>query len=475
MFLGVRCLVFPVEVKISRRLTLTHTYIYLCTQTQGWDLGPVPVFEAEGLETEDGEEEEDDKDSTGGFSCGAKTPARDTRRVWAEERAKFETALRARREREARVRLRQRHGGSFLQHLSPVLSLGRGASGGGGRIAAEEVEEEDAATDAAATDPLSRRRQQQQQTTTPLLAEVHRALAALTGGALAPAPEPDEEELEEAEEDAAELVALAASWSASVASAGGEGGSAAAGAASSSVKPQQLPQQSTATALVITTATALPAALRRLLPLLLLGGGLPWLFHHHHRPTPHIAHLCLALLATAILRQLGVALASPRSRALRRGAFLLSFVFLLAAMASLLWSAFCKYVCVFGCGVWIVDGWNLNRSGREAPNPILHSSTITNTQSHTHRPVLLPNRSRPVGRLLRQKPSPPPISSHDDAWARLQRVETLYLPLLLWLYGEARRAWRRYLRSRRRLWEEWGYACPPDWEREGNNNKVHVE
>lgn len=322
---------------------------------QVWDLGPVPVFEAAGLEAEDDEEGNDDEkeDSSGGdFSGGAKTLARDTRRVWAEERVKFEAALRARREKEARALvLRQRHGGSFIHRLSsPVLSLGRGgASGGGGRIAAEEVEEDDADADAdaAATDPLPRRQQQQQPTmTTPLLAEVHRALAALTGGALAPAPGPDEEELEEAEEDAAELVALAASWSASVSHTAGEGGRgrglAAGATASSSAKPQQLPQQSTATALVITSA----AALRRLLPLLLLGGGLPWFFHHHHHPTPHIAHRCLALLATAILRQLGVALASPRSRALRRGAFLLSFAFLLAAMASLLWSAFCKYVCV---------------------------------------------------------------------------------------------------------------------------------
>jgi len=277
---------------------------------QGWDLGPVPAFEALGLEDDD-----DDDDDEGGFRGGARALARDTRRVWAEERARFEAALR-RRQRQAL--------GRGVLHLPSVLSpvLEAAAAGGGG-----------------AAMPAS----------SPLL----QALSSLVGGEGG-----DEEEREEAEEDARELLAFAVSWSPThglVGEATG-GGLAAACIAASAVATTTPSSSSKGGSALASAAVALASALRRLLPLLALAGGLPWLLHHHcsmqgDAQPPSLAHKTLLLLATALLRQLGVVLAAPYSRALRRACFLLSFVFLAGAMVALAWAA-ASHRCVFFGVYW---------------------------------------------------------------------------------------------------------------------------
>ena len=278
------------------------------THTQGWELGPVPVFEAAGLEAEDDENEEDEEDEEEEkeeekFRGGARALARDTRRVWREERARFERAVRARRLAQ-RQQQQQRQAGAGLQ--SPVVD-GRG----GGMPAS------------------------------PLL-QAFASLASLTGGGQA---KDEDEEVEEAEEDTAELLALAASWS-SFQSQGqsndnnnnnnnnnnNPGGSA--GAVEAHAPSYRQPQP-----LAMPLVSATLHSLRRLLPLLALAGGLPWLLYRHTSPsTP--AQKVLVLLGTALLRQVGVALVAPRSRALRRAAFAASVAFCLGAAAALPWAAY---------------------------------------------------------------------------------------------------------------------------------------
>jgi hypothetical protein len=325
---------------------------------------------------------------------------------------------------------------------------------------------------------------------TPLL----QVFSSLTGGeggggeGMGGAGDEEEEELEEAEEDAAELLALAATWS-SMQSNGGGGGDA--GGGTPIPMPMQPPppaavagSRTAGVAAVADLMLAIAFALRRLAPLLLLAGGLPWLFHHHHHhhdhATPHTPPTPLALLVTAVLRQCGVALAAPRSRALRRAAFLLNVGFLVGATLVLLWTAYrCVVVsnrnrrkngegrdgAVHGASVWFGNRrLSLSLSlflemDMNAPSRNLPSSSIDSIKTTTYpRPGLgLASRRNANPTTAATTTTTTQSKAADKLWVQVQWVETRALPLLLWLYGEGRRAYRRYLRRRRRWWEEWGY------------------
>lgn len=337
-----------------------RAHLFTITSSQGWDLGPVPVFEAAVLETEN--DDDDEEDDTGGdlsFKGRAKAKPGDTRRVWREERARFEAAVQARRQQG------KGEGWLSLPHLPPALSLSSPGVMSGVRS------------------PFS-----------PLL----QVLSSLTAGGAEP-DEEEEEELEEAEAaEAVELLAFAAAWRPSMEEAGATTTMKTAGSSLLPPLTRRTRSAGSMGSVVVMLASGLLSSLpRRLLPLLLLTGGLPWLFHHRHyhqASSPRLLHQASVLVLTAMLRQLGVALVFPRSRALRRAAFGLSALSLLAATTALAFLSF-------------------------------------------------PSRT---------------AATAASVWAQIQRTEAVSLPLLLWLYGEGRRAWRWCLRWRRRRWEEWGYA-----------------